>query len=273
MQRAPLRALPPVKEPIGTVCIMIEVPDDPEWIRDLHSVILGNLGRWMMWKRDEDHWGTRIAARWRKSLATWRKVPCKSPGPEIHIYEDENPMPIRVDCECNVWVLCCDGTTEKQLWTSDQVKALIEGNSGPGADQPAPGGGCATYHMGLSNGGRRLVPTAVSEGDTITISNTIGDTNGSSFAKWFCLSGDQFWAGNCLPYPETDAGALLPAVSVGVLVVYIAGTYYDGRSPITVPMGVSNVQPEFALNYDPTLPISGDITFDVEVCNNAPEDW
>jgi len=193
--------------------------------------------------------------------------PDKSPG------EGEAEfMQFRMDCDCNLEVQCCDGTWAKIL-NANQIKDLIAG-SGPGTSpQPQPGGGCQLYHGSVSGLSRWLVPTPLNTGDTLEVQNASGASNGDNLSRWNCPDGSQFFAGACTPYPHTDSGALMPGVPIGTVIVNIDGTWYDGRTSIVVPSGVTNVQPIIALNYDQSFPASGTVTFDVNVCNNADATW
>ena len=182
-------------------------------------------------------------------------------------------MPLRVDCNCNVFVTCSDGT-EKQNLTSDQVKALINSSATNGAPQPQPGGGCQVYPVTISGGQLQIIPTQVSTGDTIKLTSAIGASTQDGVG-WQCPDGSIYFAGACAGGGVTNAGAYLPTVKIGKVILYLDGVYYDLTlgTAFTVPSGVANKTPMLVLNYVSSNPISGNIDCQVQVCNNAAGTW
>lgn len=188
---------------------------------------------------------------------------CPSPG-----LTQEDFMPIRVDCNCNVFVTCCDGT-EKQILTADQVRAIAGGQPGNGSPQPQPGGGCQQYHALLPGNGLWLAPTVVSTGDTVQISGESGVAYDGHQGLWHCPDGSTFFAGACTGITATDPSAPMPTVPIAKIIARINGVYYDvGTSVFTVPSGISSQQIEFLLNSVNIPANSGQYQFDVTVCNN-----
>jgi len=265
MQRWPTRALPTNLSPVGTRCIQITIPDDDDWERAMYAEV-STLAQWMRWQRDLGHNGKPVADIWLKALKTWQHCD-GSPSP-VHGMEQEDFMPLRVDCDCNVWITCCDGT-EKQLLTADQVEKLLAGQPGGGSPQPAPGGGCQQYPAQLLANGRWLVPTVVSTGDTIEIGSAVGATNDGAELIWHCPDGKQFFAGACVASGGLDGSDPLPTVEHMRLIANIDGSYYDAMSgPITVGAGVSNAQVYIQVNDSDLTDNTGQVQFVVTACNN-----
>ncbi len=265
MQRQSVRNLPANKTPIGTRCIQITIPDDDEWERDIYSEVY-RLALWMLWERDIAKSGKPVADRWLKAIRTWKHC---SPPPKVGSGLTEDfELPLRVDCDCNVFVTCCDGT-EKQILTSDQVNQLIKTQPGTGTTPPGPGE-CKQYDVSLKADGVYLVPLLVNAGDTLTLSSLDGATSFIfPFLRWNCPTGLEFFGGLCVPAPSFDATALLPAAALGKPLFYIGGVYYDATIPLTVPGGVANAPAQIFVNYPTGLTYAGTITATLTVCNNA----
>jgi len=271
MQRWPRRALPQNLSPVGTRCIQITIPDDDDWERAMYAEV-STLAQWMRWDRDLGKNGKPVSDIWLRALKTWKHCdnsPSPVPGGLIEDFE----MPLRVDCDCNVFVTCCDGT-EKQILTADQVNAIANGQPGNGAPQPAAGGGCQTYHGMVSASGKYYVPTIVNSGDTVEILNMSGAGTDGIGVRWFCPDGPQFFAGTCVGAPSFDGADPLPGDPHMSLIVNIDGTFHVAQgSPFTVPGGVVNGQLFIQVNDGNLLDNSGNYTFDVIVCNNQPAAW
>lgn len=252
--------------PPDTICLQIQVPNDTRHI----AAFVGQvqyLTNWWAWDRDDAHSGKQLAAIW---LAVLNGITTCAGEPISKILgmEVEEMSVLRVDCDCNVWVTCCDGT-QKQILTGDQVKALIQSQPAQGAPQPAPGGGCVSYSGSITGNGRYLLPTLLNTGDTVTVTAQ-GASQGDGYSHWNCPDGSQFFLNACLPVSNTHPSDLLPTVPSGCLLINISGTYYHLNGAFTVPAGVTNEQAFICLNYDPTVQAYGSITLsDVEVCNNT----
>lgn len=259
-------------DPPGERCITIRIPDDDEWERMLNSAIYNELGMWIAYARDEGKNGTKVAQRWREALRTWRDDICPvEPQPDGEDIEEMSQF--RIDCECNIYVKCCDGT-EKQILTGDQVKALIGGQPGEGAPQPKPGGGQACYSFIMPANNQRQVPTFVNTGDTIQVQNAKGLVSNSHTALWHDEAGNWIAAGINTGLTETNGANPVPASPTSSLIInFGAGWLPLGTGTITVPGGVSNASPLIQVNDNAIGGISGEFQFDVCVTNNAAATW
>jgi len=263
--------IPAVIDPPASYCVTIPVPDDPlHWAAfwgALHELTQG-----MSWADDGAHSAKQLIQVWQKVLEQAQLSTCQTPN-VLHGTEIEELMPLRIDCECNVFVTCCDGT-EKQILTSDQVKAIVAGGSTQGAPQPPAGGGCQSYNGVISQGAPFLVPVPVSTGDTIEITASSGATQRSGDIGWYCPDGTEFFAGACVGSPTYDGADPVPSAPRSSIILHLNAVDYSLLTgPFTVPGGISNLQPTVMLNYVSGAPIYGDLTITVRVCNNASAPW
>lgn len=168
-------------------------------------------------------------------------------------------------------VLCC-GVWENVPGQSSQGVGG-PGQPGDGSPVPAPGG-CQTYNARMNAKDQWLAPTFVNTGDVITASNLKGAWTSNGLG-WWCPNGNEFVANLCVPITDvvgTDPVAAGPHMG---LLVKIAGVFHfigDGL-PYTVPGGVVNALLIVQANTQTIGGNSGDITFDLNVCNNQAVTW
>ena len=215
------------------------------------------------WQRDTAHSAADVSRVWQNAL---ENVFCDVQQ-VIHGTEVEEFMPLRIDCDCNVWITCCDGT-EKQILTSQQVKDLLQGQPGSGAPQPGPGH-CQSYNLKLQAAFQALVPTIVNAGDVITFTSISG-AGSDGTAAWFCPNGLAFFAGACGGSGSTSGSDPAPAINHMTVLAKIGAVYYDATAgPITVPGGIVNGQVTMLVNDVTPADNSGEYSITVEVCNNT----
>lgn len=268
--RTPLRPLPSNLAPHGQRCIKFEIPDDDEWERAAYSALYAELAMWYVWQRDTAKSGAPVARLWRRALRSWRHCD-NSISPILHGSEVEDFMPLRVDCDCRVFVTCCDGT-EKELATVDMIGTPTQ--PGGGAVQPKPGGPPICYHATLNASSRYYVPTVVNSGDVITINNGAGAVSNSHNGQWHCFSGNQFFAGACVGFGFDNGADPVPTALNSTLVAEINGTFYSLESgTLTVPGGISNEPVTIQVNDAVIAGLAGQFTFDVCVQNNEAAAW
>ena len=263
--------LPNVVDPPDALCFVVRVPNDT-WHIAAFLGTLHDLTNWFNWQRDDAKTGKEAARVWRDIWTSLKAQSCNAPtapsGAEI-----EDFMPIRVDCDCNVFVTCCDGT-EKQILTSAQVQALIQQQPGQGAPQPQAGG-CVTYHTDLPANQIFLIPAPVNAGDTITIRNVVGAVHDNQVIDWSCPDGNAYFAGLCTTIVEPSQPLdPLSSANHGQLIVEIAGTFHALLPEVafTVPSGIVNQQPTIQANLQ-LATASGSFQFDAQVCNNQAGVW
>lgn len=261
--------LPEVVDPVQRICVTLEIPDD----RHHRAAFLGallDLGSAYKWQDDAAHTAKDVALVWRDVYDKMKF--CELPPEPIFsngIIEDF-AMPIRVDCDCRVWVTCCDGT-EVELATVGMIDRPTQ--PGDGSETPTPGG-CVTYHARIDGPGLWFSPAVVNTGDTIEVTLPSGATYDPVSAIWRCPDGNIFFAGACVPGLTTDAGNPMPAVPQGKLIARIGATHYDVIPGLfAVPASISDEPLTFLFNYATPEGSAGQVTFDVNICNNAAVQW
>ncbi len=258
--------LPTVIDPPDSLCFTIPVPNDPGHIAAFFGAML-ELTQWISWQRDAGKHGKDAAAVWREIYWNLQAQSCLVPIAS-HGAEQEDFMPLRVDCDCNVFVTCCDGT-EKQILTADQVRALLTGPAVNPAPQPAPGGGCQTYNGQIIGSQRQLIPTVVSTGDVITLVSIAGATSPDT-TDWFCPDGSTYFAACVSGTGGMNVGACLPSTTIYSVILIIDGVYYPFTgNTFTVPAGIANKAPALLVNALTTDDLDGTLTFAAQVCNNS----
>jgi hypothetical protein len=263
--------LPEVVDPPDTLCFKINVPNDRQHIAAFFGAIF-LLSKPYAWGDDAGHTAIAVGRVWRRIFDQLIAGECEFPPPSFpRGIEQEDFMPLRVDCDCNVFITCCDGT-EQQILTADQVRALIQQQPGQGADQP-PAGGCVTYKGTLQGNGRFLLPTVVSTGDVITVLSANGLTNDGSEVPWRNYHGDEVLAGINIGAQFFNPTDVVPTAFHMALIARIGTNYYDISTPFTVPMGVANVQPVVEVNATTFPSVGGSIDLNIEVCNNQTATW
>jgi hypothetical protein len=260
-------------------CITFDIPDEPQHVAAFFGALL-QLAYWFNWQRDDAHTGKDVAQVWfdvfNQASQNWLDRNCCGNCPPDTLnggIQEDFELPIRVDCDCNVFVTCCDGS-EKQILTADQVKAIAGGQPGAGSPLPAAGGGCQRYSIALPGNGRRLLPPTVSTGDTIEVTGLQGAWYDNASALWFCPTGFEYFAGVCTGVTVDNAGNFLTSAHTGTLLANIGGTYYNVSSGVfTVPSGISNAPVEMVPNTSDLPHGSGEVSMLVKVCNNQAGTW
>jgi len=265
--------LPDVVHPPDSVCFQIMVPNERHYIGAFYGAMF-LLSKPYAWGDDPAHTAIEVGAVWRAIFDDLIAGNCPiTPPAAVHggILEDFE-MPLRVDCDCNVWITCCDGT-EKQLLTADQVRQLVGGQ--PGTDTTIPGAGeCATIHGTTGAAAPWYLPPVVSDGDTLELLFSSGAWNDGGEVAWRLSNGDQFFNGQNVGNPFTSGTDPLPSANHMAMLALIDGSYYDlSAGVVTVPGGVSNAQVLILPNDDVLTNNAGEITFDIKVCNNQPVTW
>lgn len=263
--------LPTVVAPKDTVCYKINVPNDPAHIQAFLGVLY-DLTLWVSWQRDAAHTGVQAAQVWKKIWSDLvQSTDCDCPTP---IAESEYEMSICEQLRFQNGVLqalCCGEWVTITGQPSQGIGG--SGQPGDGSGSPAPGA-CQSYHAQMNGNEQWLCPAVVNAGDTVQVTNLTGAWNDGS-VNWYCPTGQQFFAGDCTTSTTLNGADPLPTQPHMTLLTKIAGVYHnigDGVS-FTVPGGVTNalliLQPNDASLGDN----SGEITFNIQVCNNQAATW
>jgi len=256
--------LPDPVDPGEYWCVTIKVPKSAKHMQAFMGVIY-DLTQWINWQRDRAHTGTLAARVWKPIWQAIKFQECS--GESTQLYEEVNDMvAFRQDCDCNLFVKCCDGT-EKQVLLKGQ--ASPPGQPGAGSPQPAPGGGTQQYCNKLRANSKLLIPTLVNTGDVITIDSASGAGNDNTTLLWYCPDGQHFALNLCGGGQSTYGPDPLPTAFHMAIILNIAGVFYDIMAgPITVPGGVSNGQAYLQVNDGNIFDNSGDYDVCLTVTNN-----
>lgn len=263
--------LPAQVNPPRRVCVQIEVPDDPaHW-----SAFWGALDTLCLayrWADDPAHTAKAVAQVWRDVVENVLPGNCEQPGTagadegvETLIRQNpDNPCLLESSIDGVHW--CAFADLSKCLPAPAQP--------GAGSEQPAPGGGCATYRAHLTAEGQWLLPTLVSSGDTIQLVNPIGATNDGGDLRWWCPDGIQFIGNVCVGAIVLNAADPIPTAGHMSIIALIDGIFYPlGTTIFTVPAGVSNARAVLQVNDSGLSNNKGSIDFGITVCNNQAGTW
>lgn len=260
--------LPEVVDPSERYCFQIQVPKDPYHLAAFRGAILA-LASGYNWQDDTAHTARQVALVWREIYYAIKT--CDGSENPLRDYSEDIDMGIRIDCDCQAFIPCCDGT-EKQLVTTDMLGK--PGQPGSGSPQPQPGHS-SCYEGTLFAGGFFLVPTIVNAGDVITIQSVQGASSDNGI-DWYCPDGSTFFAGTCSGSGTTSGSDVAPSLKHMQVIALIDGTYYSAKSGdvITVPGGVVNKTVTLRVNC-PTSPSgnSGNLQVSVCVANNQAVTW
>lgn len=259
--------LPTVVDPPEKICFQVMVPNNLYHIAAFKGAMF-ELAKAYSWGNDPAHTALNVAAVWRKIFDNLTPGDCAK---NTIIFEDFSyDMSI---CEQlrfqdgKLQALCCgewqdiDGQGDSTLGGS--------GQPGDGSTQPAPGE-TECYSGRLLGTGLWYLPTNVSTGDTIEITDPSGSWHDGAFSVWRCPDGNIFFAGGCIASTATDGGDPLPAQPHMSLIANIGGTFYPVLTGgvFTVPGGVSNSPVTFQANDGTLTDNAGEIAFKACVKNN-----
>jgi len=258
--------LPEVVHPPDVLCVTIKVPNERFYKAAFWGAML-NLASAYKWQDDPDHTAREVALVWRDIIDHLKLDTCAIEPAILHGMEIDFDMGIRVDCDCNVWITCCDGT-EKQLATVDMLNQ--SGQPGTGQPQPSPDGGSECYKFSMPANQQVYLPTGLSTGDVVQIQNANGAGSNSHSSSWHLLNGDQFFLGLDVGFPTTNGANPVPAAPTTSLIIILNGTPYAiGTGSFTVPSGYSNAEAVFQVNDNSLSGLAGQFTFEACVTNNS----
>lgn len=268
--------LPDVVNPPDRICYKIEVPNNLYHKAAFFGALL-DLASAYKWSDDPAHTAKDVALVWRQIVDDLMVQDCE-PAPPTVIGGgaeggDENMIRQNPSNPCELQT-SINGTD----WcTFADFSLCIPAGSQPGGGvpQPGPGGGSECYQGALDAKGLWLAPVVVSTGDVLEVQNATGaGYDGSVSLRWYCPTGQTFFAGSCVNVPQTDPGDPLNTVGHMRLIWNIAGVFYDAMAgPVTVPGGVTDAQAILQVN-DPVLADnSGTYQFSVCVTNNGAATW
>lgn len=263
--------LPTVINPPKRRCFVIEVPDEPQHVAAFRGAML-DLASAYKWADDPLHKAREVALVWRDVIDAMRDCEiCIPPsggvdeGVEQMIRQNpDNPCLLESSINGTDWCVFADLSL-----------CLSPGpQPGAGAEQPRPGGGCASYQGILNANQTWLLPALVNSGDTLELTRSTGAANDGGTPAWYCPNGYQFIAGICLPPTLTNGGDPLPAQPHMCIIAKIGANYYNISSGVfTVPGGITGEAVLLQVNDGGLSNNSGSYDFTIKVCNNQVATW
>lgn len=261
--------LPDDLNPPDTVCVQLQVPNDPKYIAAFWGAIL-DLSAGFNWANDAGHNAILAARRMRLMYLAAQLGDCSQPcTPIVPGFTLDDCMNIRQDPDnpCLLREVCPDGSLGCVIYDG----SLCRPSPQPGAPQPQPPpGGCLSYDISLWASQMALVPVLLNAGDTIELLSASGATADGG-TDWFCPTGNYFIAGACVGTVVLEGTDPVPTAGHMSVLANIGGTLtpLPIGTPVTVPGGVSNAQPVLQVNDSTLSDDSGNLTLKVKVCNNA----
>lgn len=254
------------------ICFQVEVPNDIHHIMAFLGQIRA-LGRAYAWGDDSSHTALQVAAVWDAIYDKLQAGLCDSSsglsagadeGVEQMIRQNPtNPCLLETSINGTDWCAFAD------------LSKCVPGGSQPGAGtpQPAPNGGQQCYHAAFTASNKWLLPTQVSAGDVLTITNAKGAASDGTVV-WYCPSGALFQLGACFGSGNPSGGDPLNTSAHMMLIAKINGVYYPMyNTSLTIPGGVSAASVEFQVNDSSLTDNYGELTFDVCITNNQAATW
>jgi len=263
-------ALPGVVHPTKTRCFQIEVPDDREYIAAFRGALL-SLASAYNWADDDAHTAREVALVWWDICEN--VLGCTDPeimgggvdGDELMIRQNpDNPCLLETSINGTDWCVFADFS----------LCIPAPNQPGGGTSQPQPGGGVECYQAQLQANGSWVLPTVVSAGDQLEVSNATGASQDGTVSPWRCPNGLTFFAGACVGVGGTSGSDPLPSANHMRLIYVINGTAYDAMAgPFTVPGGVSSAEVTLQVNDDTLTDNSGSYQFKICATNNQSGSW
>lgn len=261
--------IPANVSPVGTRCLMVNIPDDDEH----EAIFMGAIDllcKWNSWQRDGTNNAVQASEAWKRAI--YDHPMFRACGDEITTIIDEMEYEMAI-CEQlrfhngKLQGLCCGEWTD----IPGQGDTSVGGPSQPGdgATQPGPGE-TECYSGRLLGTGKWYLPTSVNTGDTIEITDPSGAWHDGAFSVWRCPDGNIFFAGACIPSTATDGGDPLPSQPHMSLIAQIGSTFYPVLTGgiFTVPGGVTDSPVTFQANDSVLTDNAGEIAFKACVKNN-----
>lgn len=263
--------LPTIINPPTYRKFVVCVPNERFYVAAFQGLLI-ELTYSKNWQRDPTHKAALVSRVWQNAL---ENVLCDDCGEIIKVLESEYEMAICEQLRYQDGKLqgyCCGEWVDIEGQTGNPPGGGTQ--PGGGTEQP-PAGECLTYHASMTANNKWYLPTVVSAGDVITVSNLTGAGNDGTLSPWHCPDGDTFFAGACIGGTGGPSGGDPDGSANHMeLVMNIGGTWYEPvAGAVTVPGGVSNAEVYFQVNDSVLSDNAGSYVFDVEVCNNQDTAW
>lgn len=277
-----LVAIPLGEVPTGTRCIQMLIPDSDDALAMLAGAIY-ELTHWSNYQREAARKGTQWAQAWRTALLD--SIP----------FLGCDMTKLRVDNICGLqwsydnWATfdeydptaCIVAVLSSEfgaLFNSALEQAIADGivprNGVPGSPQEAPTPGtCVSYHVVLRANDQWVVPSPISGGDTLHITNWSGGWNDGA-VYWYCPDGNSYGLGMCTPASgHTEPGDPIDTIDHMRIVGKLTSddVWFDAQTGLyIVPSGATANQVVVLQANDSTLEDNrGEVAFDIEICRGG----
>jgi hypothetical protein len=270
--------LPLNPNPPQTVCVQLQVPDDPNYLAAFWGAVL-DLSVGFNWANDTAHTAKIAAARMRQMYLAAQLNNCGLPPPPSSSGGGMMEMLMFRQDGCKLQVsVGNDPDTGAPCWCTIFDSSLCTQAPQPGPT-PTPGPGvCQTYKGVLQGNGQLNLPVGLSSGDTYQITSVAGATaDGSLTTPWRCWDGFQFFLGTCTGVQIFEGGDPMPAVPHQHVIALIGGvpTIID-ETVRTVVGGVANAPFVLQVNDSNLTDNTGSLEINVQVCKASavpPTNW
>lgn len=240
--------LPEVVEPVESICIQVQIPNDLAYIAAFWGQMFA-LTRWYAWMSDEAHTGKDVAARWLQVYEAAKESECQN---VLVRTSPDNDCLLQVSYDggglwetvYNAYSCALKAANDEFGSHSVQPGGRSQPGEQPGGATPEPGQ-CFDLDLTVQATGMCLIPLAISDGWTIQLTEVKGAwTDGGFLSMWACPDAHQFSMGACgATVMGTESTDPMPAVPHMKLIGRLpSGTFVElplDGSTYTVP----NAQP------------------------------
>lgn len=113
-----------------------------------------------------------------------------------------------------------------------------------------------------------LLPFVVYPGDVLQVLSANGAGNDGGTEAWYCVDGEQFFAGACVGFGHNDSGDPLPSVNHMRLIYQVGSAYVDAMGGAITVGGTGQQQVTLQVNDSALANNSGSYKVCVELTNN-----
>lgn len=260
--------LPENPNPPDTICVQLQVPNDPAYIAAFWGVIL-DLSAGFNWANDSAHTAKLAAKRMRQMYLQAQfgncPPPCADNGPGFQLVNDMN---VKQDPNnpCLLREVCPDGSLGCTIFDA----SLCKPNTAPGAGTTPPvGGACQDYEFLVDTSVPTLMPFLVNTGDTLKIDKATGAA--AELYVWYCPDGEYYLLGGCAGGAHTAGADPVNTFPHMALIWKIGSNFYGSAigSTFTVPGGVTEAMVWLQVNTSSLADVSGQERVDITFCNNS----
>lgn len=267
--------LPTVINPPKKICFQIQVPDEKYHIAAFLGALY-NLTSAIFWSDDRAHTAKKVARVWQDIYDNISRQCATEFINTYVVLEDDMPF-FRQICENDICYLefeCCPGEWIR-LGNADQIPVGTQ--PGSGSPQPPPNGGIANYCAQMLATNKFLIPTVLNAGDTISIQANGAGNGGASDPlplRWYCVDGQDFFAGACGGGTINSGLDPLPATPHFSMIINVGGTFYPLPAGLfTIPGGIINQPAYIQINDSNLADNSGGYQICVTIVNNQLGSW